>query len=197
MRSANFDGSIADEDRAVLTCTPSSDDAISGPARNCDAEGVSADGVDGAVDGSESLHEDVKEDCLESSGRTNTAFGSGSSEENVGLIDRGREKFDEDGIFRTLCSTLKFSKLNVGSTLKAAYVLCFFVGAFVATCVATCFMFVIVTSAIRGSGSPGRKIMVVHVVISVQCVEDEQHRYSQRNAQRWTSLFPYHARAQA
>lgn len=72
------------------------------------------------MDGSESLQEDVKEDCLESSGNTKTAFGSGSSDEKVGLIDNGREKLDVDGDFGTLCSMLKSLKSNVGSTLKAA-----------------------------------------------------------------------------
>lgn len=93
--------------------TLSSEDSTTGAAGKCVTEGVSGDGVDRAVDGSESRHEDVKEDCLESSGRIKTAPGSGSSAEKVGLIDKGREKFDVQGVFRILRSTLKLSKLNV------------------------------------------------------------------------------------
>jgi len=74
--------------------------------------------VDGAVEKLESLHDDANEDCLESAGKVNMAFGSGSSAEKVGLTDIGREKFAAEGDLGTLCS--KLLKLRVGSTLKAA-----------------------------------------------------------------------------
>jgi len=85
--SANLDDSIADRNRAMSVWTLSSEDTIVDPPGNHVAGGASGTGLDSAVEKPGSLHGDAREDCLEGSGKPKTAFGSGSSDQKVGLIE--------------------------------------------------------------------------------------------------------------